>query len=156
MASPSGSPEHNLQGASRITGGILRGRADGNVFNFADANVIADKKTPIMGKIHLYTSPVNPTTTPPTMSLNHAVVPALAPILSDLAERFSPVRSMLFSFFDFPLLIIFVEENQRIWVFEDDSWNIKGRFATAVKANEDVTWMIKDRKYIFPLLIVCA
>ncbi|KAF8220525.1 hypothetical protein L208DRAFT_1333241 [Tricholoma matsutake] len=37
MASPPGTPSrHELQGASHITGGILRGRAQGNVYNIAD------------------------------------------------------------------------------------------------------------------------
>ena len=127
MTSPLNSPERDLQGASRITGGVMRHRADGNVFNFADADVISNARTPVTGKIHLYTSPVNPTTNQPNMSLNHAVVPALTPILSDLAERFSPVRSMFFfSSLEFCCLIIIIEENKRIWVFEDGSWNIKG------------------------------
>jgi hypothetical protein len=95
MASPLNSPGHNLQGASRTTGGVMRHRAAGNVFNFADGDALSDERTPVTGKLHLYTSPVNPMTNQPTMSLNHAVVPALAPILSDLAERFSPVCSML-------------------------------------------------------------
>lgn len=96
MISPVNSPERNidLQGASRITGGVMRHRAAGNVFNFADGDALSDERTPVTGKLHLYTSPVNPTTNPPAMSLNHVVVPALAPILSNLAEHFSPVRSM--------------------------------------------------------------
>ena len=37
MMSPKASPEPELFGSSRTTGGILRGCAVGNVFNFADA-----------------------------------------------------------------------------------------------------------------------
>lgn len=96
MASPDNSPQQNLQGASRTTGGILRGRAAGNAFNFADAPDFAPPSmTPVMGKLHLYSSRVNPMSAPPDMSLNHEVSPTLAPILQDLGERFSPVRSEL-------------------------------------------------------------
>lgn len=60
MASPSTSPSRNLQGASCITGGILRGRALGNTFNFADTKV-KDKEGPIIGKVLIYTKHVIPT-----------------------------------------------------------------------------------------------
>ena len=55
MTSPVHSPSLGLQGASRITGGLFRGRAQGNVFNFADAprHMPPEECQPSMGKSHL-------------------------------------------------------------------------------------------------------
>jgi hypothetical protein len=66
MHSPETSPKRYLQGASRTSGGIVRGHAHGNVFNFAD---IADglEQGPGLGmaskgRVYIYSSPLNPTT----------------------------------------------------------------------------------------------
>jgi len=54
MISPVNSPPR-LRGASRVVGGIARGRALGNVFNLADAGDAAlDDLGPTMGKVYLY------------------------------------------------------------------------------------------------------
>jgi hypothetical protein len=95
MVTPTHSPSQ-LQGASRTTGGILRGRADGNVFNWADGPDFPPvKEVPVGGKVHVYTSHVNPMTETPQMSLTHEVTSSLTSILSNLAELFSPIRSKL-------------------------------------------------------------
>jgi hypothetical protein len=91
MTSPHNSPSRNLQGASRTTGGIFRGRALGNVFNFADADVEV-QMSPVMGKVFIYTEHVTPTQSRPFMSLKHEVVRYLGPILKKLATRY-PVIS---------------------------------------------------------------
>ena len=94
MNSPPASPPRiELSGASRVTGGIFRGRAYGNVFNHADVGTIFDSETR-MGKIHVYTSRVDPTLAKPDMVLKHKVTPKLKPILKALARGYSPVRSM--------------------------------------------------------------
>lgn len=53
-----------LEGASRVTGGIIRGRAAGNAFQFADhspgvkvESVVGFKKA----AVHLYTTTADPT-----------------------------------------------------------------------------------------------
>ena len=58
MTSPSSSPGPALQGLSHTTGGHMRGRATGNVFNFADAGNDNNLETPVlrMGKVHIYNS----------------------------------------------------------------------------------------------------
>jgi hypothetical protein len=89
MHSPPDSPSRNLQGASRITGGILHGRAQGNVFNFADSVSIKDQEGPVMGKVLIYTTHVTPTETSPFMVLKHKVIRHLGPILNRLATRYS-------------------------------------------------------------------
>ena len=95
---PASPPRFELAGASRVTGGILRGRAYGNVYNHADAetNFGPDSRT---GKVHVYTSRVDPTLTKPDMVLKHKVTPKLTPILKALARGYSPVRSKLFIIF---------------------------------------------------------
>ena len=95
---PASPPQFDLAGASRVTGGILRGRAYGNVYNHADAETMIDLESR-MGKIHVYTSQVDPTLTKPDMVFKHKVTSKLKPILKSLAQGYSPVRSKSFIFF---------------------------------------------------------
>lgn len=94
------SPE--LQGASRTSGGILRGRAHGNVFNFADVTDVLkqdpDYRMASKGKVYIYSSSSNPTTLSPEMMKPMATVKVItsetiAPMLQQVTRRFSPVRS---------------------------------------------------------------
>jgi hypothetical protein len=93
MASPPDSPSY-LQGASHTTGGILRGRALGNVYNLADEISFDQQPGPVMGKVHIYTSLENPGDSNPHMSLKHEVTGTLAPVLEKLGTQYSPVKSM--------------------------------------------------------------
>ena len=89
MGSP---PRSILQGASRTTGGVLRGLALGNVFNHADGE---DKVYvgPRKGKVLVYHSPKDPMNHKPDMSITSEVTPQLKPVLKSLARKYSPVRS---------------------------------------------------------------
>jgi hypothetical protein len=92
------SPTLELHGASRVTGGVLRGRAHGNVFNHADADgVMGFNMGPRMGKVQIFMTRVDPTITKPDMVLKHKVTPKLNPILKSLARGYSPIRSKLFT-----------------------------------------------------------
>ena len=91
----------DLQGASRMTGGILRGRAHGNYFNFADAQAEPVTQDSVMGKVHIYRTHVDPRTTQPYMSINHEVTGNLAPVLTNLVTRYSPAKSKYFDFMMF-------------------------------------------------------
>ena len=95
---PTSPPRFEWHGASRVTGGILHGRAYGNVYNHADAETIFGSDSR-MGKVHIYTSRVNPTLVKPDMVLKHKVIPELKPILNALARGYSPVRRKLFIYF---------------------------------------------------------
>jgi len=82
-----------LQGSSRTTGGIFRGRALGSAFNFADADrmdldPVNYTKT---GKVLLYTSRDHGAR--PAMTISHDTVGDLPPVLEKLARKFSPIRS---------------------------------------------------------------
>lgn len=101
MASPPVSPQQqrsSLQGASRITGGTLRGRALGNTFNNADANdIFSSELKDRIGRVQVYTAPADPATAKPNMELKHEVISKLAPVLKVLARKYSPVRSKVSS-----------------------------------------------------------
>jgi hypothetical protein len=92
MTSPATSP---LRGASRITGGTTRGRATGNIFNMADTAVEDIEMTvPRTGKVHLYTSLVNPAQVKPSRILKIDVQFSMGPVLKSIAAKFSPIQSM--------------------------------------------------------------
>ena len=83
------------QGSSRSRGGILRGRAVGNVFNLADAHQDIDvEMLPILGYVFYYVSDANPSTLMDIQSMNpsgsfaHNQVNTVAPILRQLVRRY--------------------------------------------------------------------
>jgi hypothetical protein len=89
-------PNPQLQGASRTTGGILHGRAAGNVFNIGDAvHVTANPEVQAVasGRVLVYDN--NAADADPLFSMKHAITTDLKPILRRLADKYSPVRSEL-------------------------------------------------------------
>ena len=100
MDSPPPLSRHELQGASRTTGGIFRGRAYGNNPNIADLADQDDSLIPVIGKIYLYITPDDPatwdfTTMKHRLVLKLNVTSSLAKILMEIGDRHSPVRSKL-------------------------------------------------------------
>jgi hypothetical protein len=49
----------------------------------------------------------------------------------------------------------FLEKNQHIYIYEDDVWSIKGRYAMAIEQNDKVEWVFHKKGYVLPLRIVC-
>ena len=47
-----------------------------------------------------------------------------------------------------------LDNNQQIFVYEDDDWMVKGRFETAKDDVEPIQWTVQDNKYILPILLV--
>jgi hypothetical protein len=150
---PASPPRFELGGASRVTGGILRGRAYGNVFNHADAEMEFDME-PRMGRVHIYTARVDPSLAKPDMVLKHNVTPKLKPILKALARGYSPVRSKLFFIIWFILLIFLVDDNRRVFVYEDDMWTVKGRYEHAIENDDDVSWTYENGHDVLRFLLV--
>lgn len=150
---PASPPRFELAGASRVTGGIIRGRAYGNVFNHADAEMMF-RSEPRMGKIHIYTQHVDPTLTKPNMVLKHKVTPKLKPILMTLGHQYSPVCSKLFIFLMDYLIMFFVDDNQRVFVHEDDMWTVKGRYEHALEDDDDVSWTYENGNDVLRFLLV--
>lgn len=106
MASPPTSPARGLRGASRTSGGIIRGRALGNVFNFADADSSLGSESRI-GRVNVYLDNVDPGTVKPKMVLKTEVTPRLKPVLKNLARRYSPIRSESFTLLCFTYLQLY-------------------------------------------------
>jgi hypothetical protein len=91
------SPPPALHGSSRTTGGSTRGRATGNVFNFADAgDENLDTLVLRTGKVHIYNSPVDPIEVKPFRILKVDVQFSMAPVLKSIAAKWSPIESMGF------------------------------------------------------------
>ena len=90
-------PSPDLQGASCTSGGILCGRAVGNVFNFADAEESAADQLQhaIMGRVLVYDSKSADAT--PAFTIKHRVTPHLNPVLTELGRKHSPIRSESYS-----------------------------------------------------------
>ena len=90
-------PIFDLAGASRTSGGMIWGRALGNVFNNADADDITKSMLgPQFGRVQVFTMHANPTMTMPHMALKHEVSPRIGPVLKALGRKYSPVRSKSF------------------------------------------------------------
>ena len=98
MASPGVTPSptsysrDELQGASWMTGGVLHGRALGNIFNHADGEDEVHL-VPHKGKVLVFQSPRDPLTNKPDMSITMEITPQLKPILKTFARKYLPVHS---------------------------------------------------------------
>lgn len=124
--SRSGSPDLELQGASRTTGGFIRGKAIGNNYNFGD-KIDSDMdfenaNKPVHGKVLLYTNRTKGAD--PEMSMKLQVTTQLGSVLESVAKKYSPIKN----------------HNSRIFVFEDNTWSIKGKFDDALISDERVDW----------------
>ena len=132
--------ELDPRGSSRITGGFSQGKAMGNNYNWGDADDVVgpgDWNTPTYGKVLLFVD--RETGSSPYMSFSTETTSELPVVLRELSGRFSPIE----------------RRNSRIYVFEDDVWEVKGRFSQAVKDNAPLQWeMNDDGKLVLYLLAV--
>ena len=99
MNSPPTSPPRPY-GSSRMTGGIFRANALGNALNNADFKDAADILHPILGKVLVYSSKQDPANLSiqdmkPSAFIKHNVTPSIKPILTKVAEKYSPIQSEL-------------------------------------------------------------
>ena len=135
----------------------MRGRATGNVFNFADAGDDDDLETPVLrtGKVHIYNSLVDSIEVKPFRILKVDVQFTMAPILKSIAAKWSPIESMDSSCI--PIIVYnipMIETNPQISVYEQGEWTDKGRYEAAVSFDEDVEWIKKKKDYILPVCYV--
>jgi hypothetical protein len=132
--------EIDPQGSSRTTGGFSRGKAMGNNYNWGDADDVVDPaywNAPTYGKVLLFVD--RDTGSPPYMSFTTKTTSGLPVVLKELSGRFSPIE----------------KRNSRIYVFEDEMWEVKGRFSQAVKDNAPLQWEMNDEgKMVLYLLAV--
>ncbi|TFK32200.1 hypothetical protein BDQ12DRAFT_562474, partial [Crucibulum laeve] len=119
-----------LQGASRTTGGFLHGQAYGKYENHADFNNFHDNHLgPVKGKAHLYVSDQNPVSIDPSslkpaMTMKTEVTSTIGPVLQKFAKRYSPISS----------------SGGHIFLYEDDTWVIKGKYDIAISDDEEANW----------------
>ena len=73
------------------------------------------------------------------MSFTTETTSELPVVLKELSGRFSPIE----------------RRNCRIYVFEDEMWEVKGQFSQAIKDNVPVQWEMNDEgKLVLYLLAV--
>ena len=90
--------------SNQLIGGIIQGKAMGNVFNVADMSPVKEFMHQLpsgMGKVKLYISSANPefldiTKMHPAMTAEAAISDTIQPVLEALADRYSPVKGMSF------------------------------------------------------------
>ncbi|RDB28249.1 hypothetical protein Hypma_001559 [Hypsizygus marmoreus] len=120
------SPEIELLGSSKVTGGIIRGRAIGNVFNMADKadmSIDPSAQRPLRGIVKAFNS--RDTDAKAMATSRHDLGSDLGPILRKLAVDLSPIR----------------HNNSRIYIQEDGDWYIKGQYEKAILDTDSVPWM---------------
>ena len=96
MHSPTTPPHPH--GSSRMTDGVFRGRALGNKLNAADFKDVKDVLHPIPGKVYVYSSNQDPAnlsieSMKPSAFIKHIVTTSIEPVLTKVAEKYSPIRS---------------------------------------------------------------
>jgi hypothetical protein len=47
-----------------------------------------------------------------------------------------------------------IKSNVQIHTYEENDWNIKGKYKTALKDNDKVTWMMINGNYVLPMWLV--
>jgi hypothetical protein len=50
---------------------------------------------------------------------------------------------------------IISESNSCVWVYEDDMWDLKGKYESALEEDEEVVWELKNNIYVLMVLVVC-
>ena len=98
MASPTTIP---AEGSSRSTGGLLRGKAIGNVVNFANMQDIAAAEpidTSVKGTVKVYTSDIEPSeldfaNMKPITKVTIKINTNLGPVLAEVANRYPAIKS---------------------------------------------------------------
>ncbi|KAF8876469.1 hypothetical protein BD779DRAFT_1449365, partial [Infundibulicybe gibba] len=130
------------QGSSRAVGGILRGRAYGNTFNYADQSGIEiDLLQPAWGRVKIYVSQADPATMIPTgmnvtTFIKCQVTNSLRPILEKITRIFAPLRR-LFLF---------------LFLLYDDLWSLKGDYEVAIVDDDDANWVRENNEYVLYML----
>ena len=96
-----------------------------------------DRNPSTYGKVLLFVN--HDSNTPPYMSFSTETTSELPVVLKELSGRFSPIQ----------------RRDSRIYVFQDEMWEVKGRFSQAVKDKTPLQWeMSDDGKLVLPLLAV--
>ena len=117
----------------------MRGRAVGNVLSMPDAqDMLEYHPVPAKGTVRIFSDlSHNPSHHNPVATLKTEAKPTLGPVLQRLARKHSPVRN----------------NNYRIYVHEEGSWNMRGPYKVAVEDDEEITWVTDNGQLT---LSICA
>jgi hypothetical protein len=47
-----------------------------------------------------------------------------------------------------------LEQNQHVFVYEDNFWTVQGRYEAAIEEDEDINWAVLDHDFTLKLLVV--
>jgi hypothetical protein len=110
----------------------------GNHFNWGDENAVnwEDEDAPTRGKVLLFVN-WDPGA-PPYMYFPMNITSELPVVLEELSGRFSPIE----------------KRNCRIYVYEDEAWEVKGRFSQALKDEAPLPWTMTDGNQLVLHLLV--
>jgi hypothetical protein len=92
----------SLQGASCTSGGVIRGKALGNVLSHEDApEVFAEQVKSVKGEIRVFTSLVDPINLKPVFIVKVYPDPSLVQVLKQMGKKYKQLESKLsITFFD--------------------------------------------------------
>jgi hypothetical protein len=121
------SDELDPRGASRATDGFIRGNAAGDNYHWDDEHDEPNPDAwndPPKGKVMVYAD--QEPGSKPQWGIKMGMTPKLPVILEKLSGRFSPIE----------------RQDLRIYVYEDDMWEVKGRYSQAVTDDSPVEWEV--------------
>ena len=139
-------------------GGLIQGKAYGNIFNFADALHV--HQPPVVGgQVLLYNSPEDPA------NLSLAAMKVSAMMLLQPFSQFSKILlnivlrlqvSVKAEWLIFINILIDPNVTLLTWDDVDGIWYLKGPYAFALEQNEDVKWVYNKEKgkYVLSVLVV--
>lgn len=169
LAIPSLAPNDAVQpsmGSSRISGGIIRGLAHGNVPNHADfTHTALEFEAPVKGEVYLYLTDEYPRNVnfdslkgESELVVIVKVVQSLAPILDMVARKFSIIQSECFCFLKYFLnLNCNLDQDYHIYYRRSTKWIALGSFDQAMQDDDECEWEILDGNiYELHLLIVSS
>jgi hypothetical protein len=101
----------------------------------------------LFGKINIYNPGDDPSTVKPQLVIRTEVDNHIAPVLTEVGELHTPPKSK-------PLLCPSLSspdnisgKNQRVFIYEDGNWCLKGRYDIAMKNNDTLAWSNNNGHY---------
>jgi hypothetical protein len=148
-------PDEDVQpsmGSSRISGGIFRGRAHGNVPNHADfTNMMVGFETPVKGEVNIYVTDQYPRHVRFDLLKGESelvvivkVVQSMAPILVMVARKFPIIQSERLFYFLNCFLNFNLDEGYNLYLYRSTKWIALGRFDQAMQDDDECEWEILD------------
>ncbi|KAF8814270.1 hypothetical protein BYT27DRAFT_7007357, partial [Phlegmacium glaucopus] len=95
---------------------------------------------PIMGKVLVYASNEDPANLSlhnmkPRLFIKHQVTSSIQPVLTRVADKYSPIQS------------------NRLYTFEGDLWCVRGHYDKAFEENEELMWSESGGEHLAHILM---